>query len=193
MKTTEERKIIKEAQRGSTAAFALLYKQHKAFVYNICFRELNNHEDAEDFVHDVFLRVFRCIWQFRGESSFTTWLYRTTSTILTNSLRTNVSRYRRKMTIDIEAVIHRLVSPDQANPEKCLELAERAQILHKALLLLTPKIRETIILHYLEGHQNEDIARRFGITDRAARCRSERGMVKLRKFLRAPKLPRRAS
>src|SRR6201984_3485645 len=68
--------IIRLAQEGDASAFEQIYKAHSRRVYGLCFRMTGNSSLAEDLTQDVFLQVFRKIQTFRGESAFSTWLYR---------------------------------------------------------------------------------------------------------------------
>ncbi len=71
-----EVKIIAQAQQGDSGAFEWLFRQHSPQVYRLCLRMLKDKAEAEDLTQEVFLRVFRNIASFRGESAFSTWLHR---------------------------------------------------------------------------------------------------------------------
>src|SRR5882724_2863642 len=71
-----ESEAIRRAQQGDAAAFEYLYKSHSKRVYNLCLRMLKNTSDAEDLTQQIFLRLFRKIRTFRGDSCFSTWLHR---------------------------------------------------------------------------------------------------------------------
>src|SRR5262245_29893371 len=72
----DDRAVIQAAQRGEREAFDVLVERHQKDVYRLCYRYVNNHEDANDMAQEVFLKAYRAIGRFRGDSSFTTWLYR---------------------------------------------------------------------------------------------------------------------
>ena len=84
-----ETEIVQLAQQGDAAAFEHLYKQHSRHVYALCLRMVGNASEAEDLTQDAFLRLFRKIGGFRGESSFSTWLHRITFNIV-------LMRFRRR-------------------------------------------------------------------------------------------------
>src|SRR5438034_8447492 len=71
-----EPEAIRRAQDGDAAAFEYLYKGQSKRVYSLCLRMLKNTSDAEDLTQQIFLRVFRKIGTFRGDSCFSTWLHR---------------------------------------------------------------------------------------------------------------------
>src|SRR5262245_20971158 len=78
---------IRRAQNGDAAAFEYLYRLHSRHVYSICLGMLKNRADAEDITQQVFLRVFRKIGTFRGDSGFSTWLHRVTVNAVLMHLR----------------------------------------------------------------------------------------------------------
>src|SRR5215510_4082102 len=82
-----EPEAIRRAQQGDPAAFECLYKAQSKAVYNLCLRMLKNRSDAEDLTQQVFLRLFRKIGTFRGESCLSTWLYRVTVNAVLMHLR----------------------------------------------------------------------------------------------------------
>ena len=71
-----ERCMVQRAQRGDQEAFATLFQLHKKRVYSVCLQMTKDVADAEDLTQDAFLQVFRNINSFRGDSAFSTWLYR---------------------------------------------------------------------------------------------------------------------
>lgn len=73
---------IRRAQRGDSAAFEALYRLHSRRVYALCLRMVKNASEAEDLTQEAFLEIFRQIHTFRGESAFSTWVYRVTSNLV---------------------------------------------------------------------------------------------------------------
>src|SRR5712691_11101187 len=72
----EDREAIEACQRGDRDAFDGLVERYQRDVYRLCYRYVNNHHDASDLAQDVFLKAYRAIGRFRGDSAFSTWLYR---------------------------------------------------------------------------------------------------------------------
>jgi RNA polymerase sigma-70 factor (ECF subfamily) len=72
----EDRAAIEACQRGEREAFDPLVERYQRDVYRLCYRYVNNHHDASDLAQDVFLKAYRAIGRFRGDSAFSTWLYR---------------------------------------------------------------------------------------------------------------------
>jgi DNA-directed RNA polymerase specialized sigma24 family protein len=89
--------VIRRAQNGDAAAFEYLYGVHSRHVYSICLQMLKNRADAEDITQQVFLRVFRKIGTFRGDSGFSTWLHLVT----VNAVLMHLHRKKPKTLLDL--------------------------------------------------------------------------------------------
>src|SRR3954471_24244144 len=72
----DDRADIEAAQSGDRQAFDRLVERYQRDVYRLCYRYVNNHPDASDMAQEVFLRAYRALDKFRGDSAFSTWLYR---------------------------------------------------------------------------------------------------------------------
>src|SRR5512132_1525222 len=74
----DEDELVLACQRGEREAFSSLVERYQRDVYRLCYRYVNNHHDASDLAQEAFLKAFRAIGRFRGDSAFRTWLYRIT-------------------------------------------------------------------------------------------------------------------
>src|SRR5260221_12245580 len=83
----QEAKTIHKAQKGDAAAFESIYRKHSRHVYALCLRMIGNQAEAEDLTQEAFLRVFRKIQTFRGDSAFSTWLHRLAVNVVLMHLR----------------------------------------------------------------------------------------------------------
>src|SRR6187549_3531320 len=72
----DDRQAVEACQQGEREAFDRLVERYQRDVYRLCFRYVNNHHDANDMAQEVFLKAYRAIGKFRGDSAFSTWLYR---------------------------------------------------------------------------------------------------------------------
>src|SRR5512144_1231728 len=72
----DDRSLVEACVNGHPEAFELIVARHQRSIYQVCYRFLGNHEDARDLAQDVFLRAYRGLRRFRGQSSLSTWLYR---------------------------------------------------------------------------------------------------------------------
>src|SRR5687768_14099348 len=82
----EERALVEACLSGRRDAFDVIVERHRRAVYQLCYRFVTNHEDASDLTQDVFLRAFRGLHRFRGQSSLGTWLYRIAVNVCLNKV-----------------------------------------------------------------------------------------------------------
>ena len=87
MDISAERALIDRVINGDTEAFSPLVEEHQRMVYNLALRMLRDPQNAQDAAQDAFLKAFRSLPKFRGESSFSVWLYRLTSNVCLDMLR----------------------------------------------------------------------------------------------------------
>ncbi len=148
--------LISEFKNGDQEAFNTLVKKYQKKVYWIARKMLGNHDDADDVVQDVFVKVYRSLNDFRQDSSFYTWLYRVT-------VNFSISALRRKKIIEwikfddaFPAVtkIH-----DENNPLSGLENKEMNTLLDKAIEKLPNKQKQVFILRYYNELPYEEISK----------------------------------
>ena len=94
----EEQEIIQKVLSGDTEAFEALVLEHQNKVYSLALRMVGNEEDARDMAQDAFIRAFNSLEGFRGDSKFSVWLYRLTSNICIDFLRSRAKKRMVSMT-----------------------------------------------------------------------------------------------
>jgi RNA polymerase sigma-70 factor, ECF subfamily len=151
----EERESIEACRRGESEAFDRLVLRYQRDVYRLCYRFVNNHEDANDLAQEVFLRAWRAIPRFRGESSFSTWLYR----IAVNACL-NFRALRRPSTQELP---DGLADP-QPGAEARLASDDEARRVRAAVARLPEKQRATLILKVYHELTHEEVAEILGST-----------------------------
>ncbi len=147
--------LISRAQEGDTLAFRQLFTRHQGTVSRIVFRMIGPSPDVEDVVQDVFLNVYRSLPSFRGDSKFSTWLYRLATNVTRMHLRRGRSRPR---FADVEVPETRNDGRPAETPDVQVERAERVRALYRLLEGLSEKKREVLVLHDLEGVPAKEIA-----------------------------------
>ncbi len=173
---------------GNRGAFEELVVRHQARVFGICMRLLGSRQHAEDAAQEVFVKVFKNLDRFRGDSLFSTWLYRVTI----NHTRNVHSHRTRRRERD-----HRSLDADSSNEEGTsapLQLSdpspsaeedliaeERVQQLREELLMLDPLWREILVLRDVEGLSYEDTAAALSIAPGTVKSRLHRARTELRK------------
>lgn len=153
------------AAEGDEEAFAVLVRRHAPALVRLAARLLGNQVEAEDAVQDAFIGAWRRLPEFRGQSSFSTWLYRIVTNRCLNILRS------RKPQAPLE------VAPEMAAPEhtvapgRIAEARAAVQDLHQALADMSAEQRTCWVLRELDGRSYDFIAGTLGITQQAVRAR----------------------
>jgi RNA polymerase sigma-70 factor (ECF subfamily) len=153
--------LVRRVQAGERAAYDLLVLKYQHKVVKLVMRYLRNPADAEDVAQEAFIKAYRALPQFRGDSAFYTWLYRIAINTAKNAL---VSRERNPVGYELDAhggdegpdMSNRLRDPD--TPEGLALSEEIRNIVHTAIGGLPEDLRTAIVLRELEGLSYEEIA-----------------------------------
>jgi len=151
--TEAEREAIEACRRGEREAFDRLVERYQRDVYRLCYRYVNNHEDANDLAQDVFLKAWKAIGRFRGESALSTWLYR----IAVNACL-NFRAVRRPATQDLPEAL----ADPQPGAASLLEEDDDARRVRAAVQRLPEKQRATVILKVYQELTHEEVAAVLG-------------------------------
>ncbi len=169
--------LVARAQGGDRAAFAALVDRHQAVAFRVCYRVLGEREDAADATQEAFLRAYRRLDTFLGQSTFKTWFMRLTVNVALNE------RARRKdhTSLDEETLLTR---PGADDPHDTgLVRAEAAAHLHQALQLLPPNHRAAVVLRDLEEFTYAETAMALGVPEGTAKGWAHRGRERLKDLL----------
>ena len=163
-------------------AFEQLYERHHRRVYSLCLRMTQNVAQAEDLAQEAFIQLFRKIGSFRGESAFTTWLHRLTVN--------QVLMHFRKKGVKLEQTSDDGETPVQVvlgtgNPNQMPVVYRIA--LDRAIGQLPPGYLTVLVLHDVEGHEHEEIARMLGCSVGTSKSQLHKPRMKLRTLLRQQK------
>jgi RNA polymerase sigma-70 factor, ECF subfamily len=176
---TSDIDLAKRAAEGDMLAFEDLYQRHNRRVYSLCLRMTGNVAEAEDLTQEVFIQLFRKIGSFRGESAFTTWLHRLTVNQVLMHFRKRGVRLE-QTTEDGEAPVQ--IVRGTENP-LAMPVVDRIA-LDNAIAQLPPGYRTVFILHDIEGHEHEEIARMLGCSVGTSKSQLHKARMKLRTLLR---------
>ncbi|MDA0849035.1 MAG: sigma-70 family RNA polymerase sigma factor [Verrucomicrobia bacterium] len=178
--------IVQRVQNGEVSAFNQLVQKYRQSLFSIIYNMTGNREDATDIAQDVFIKAFQSIKQFRGQSSFYTWLYR----IAVNSSITFIKRAKKQRFINYETIDETLVSSEileyftaKTKTEKGALLKELQEKLNEALQKLSPKHRIVVILHEVEGMNHKEIADITKTSEGTVRSRLHYAKKMLQAFL----------
>src|ERR1044071_294693 len=169
---------------GDMAAFETLYERPSRRVYSLCLRMTQNVAEAEDLAQEVFIQLYRKVGSFRGESAFTTWLHRLT-------VNQVLMRFRRRG-VKVEQPTDDGEAPQQVvagteNPSQ-MPVVDRIA-LDKAVGQLPPGYRAVFVLHDVEGHEHEEVARLLGCSVGTSKSQLHKARMKLRQLLRQQNVP----
>ena len=170
--------IIEACQQGDREAFHLLFENYKDRVFSIALYSVGGDRAlADDITQQIFLKLFTAIRQFRGDSEFTTWLYR----LVVNACLDE--RRRRKRWLPWGETVAPRNPVDRKPQEKEVARLEVAQAVQEAIAQLKPKFRLPILLKYIEGLSYEEIANVLGCAKGTVASRLNRGHSQLAKRL----------
>jgi porin len=180
-----EEKLVAEAKGGSVAAFEHLVARYDGRVFRLAQSITHNREDAEEIMQDAFVKVFRNLPQFRGDSRFYTWLVR----ITVNEALMRMRRHRlSEVSIDDSVETENARLPRQledwgSNPEQRYSEQELQSILATTIGQLTPGYRAVFQLRDVEGLSTEETAQALALSPAAVKARLQRARFRLRESL----------
>jgi len=151
---------IEKVRKKETTAYSFLVDKHKDMVFSIALRILRSREDAEELAQDVFVKAYQSLDTFKGDSKFSTWLYR----IVYNAA---ISKTRKKKieTVDLDYNLVDNYSTDEIKEDiNRLEYEEQKHIVHKVLESLNPEDSMMVSLFYFNENSTEEISDVMGLT-----------------------------
>lgn len=170
--------VIEACQQGDREAFQLLFEAYKDKVFSIAVYSIGgDHAVADDVTQQIFLKLLTAIRQFRGDSEFTTWLYRLVVNACVDERR------RRKRWLPWGETVAMTNSSGGKSAEKQFERVEVSEAVREAIAELKPKFRLPILLKYIEGLSYEEIASVMGCSKGTVASRLNRGHSQLAKRL----------
>lgn len=170
----DDRELVERFKAGDEAAFDELVRRYEQEAYWLAYRFTRNSEDARDLAQEGFIRAYRGLGRFRGDSSFHTWFYR----ILTNlGYRFWRERAKRAKIIPLEP--RREPGPVEVQHQRALRAA-----IEEAISALPPRQRAAFLLHYEEDLPYHQVAQAMGCSEGAAKASYAQALKKLRKRLK---------
>jgi len=170
----DDRQAVEACLGGDTQAFDQIVERYQRNVYRLCYRYVNNHFDASDMAQEVFLRAYKALSKFRGDSAFSTWLYR----IAVNTCLNFRSANRRP----VEELSENLTDKRRGALEE-IEREERAVRVREAIGHLPDKQRATLILRMYHDLSMEEIAGVMGSSIGTVKANLFHALSKMRKRL----------
>ena len=185
-----ESRFVEQLQRHDERAFNELVDAYGPRVYRLVVRMLGRHEEAEDMAQEVFVQVFKCIGQFRGESKLGTWIYRVAINLCKNRSK-YLSRRHEDQQDALDAIADRQplhqakgVTSGQVNrPDDMVEGMQMEAIMRRCIAELDPDFREALILRDVENLSYEEIIEITGVAEGTVKSRIHRARALLKQHL----------
>jgi RNA polymerase sigma-70 factor (ECF subfamily) len=188
--TIRERVLIRRLQQRDERAFEEIVRLHQHKVYNLVFRMLGNREEAEDVAQEVFVTVFKAIDTFRGDSKFSTWLYRIAANQCKNRMK-YLGRRSYKSTGELDEAAERemqvaqpsVMKPHVDGPDAVLEGLQLERMVQEGIAALDEEHRELIVLRDVEDLSYEEISAVTGLPDGTVKSRLHRARMALKEHM----------
>lgn len=179
-----EQDLVRKAQAGNERAFEELVSLYETKIYHMALRYTGDPQEALDISQEVFLRMFRAIGKFEGNSSFSTWLYRIADNVCKDALRRSVGRRTVSLDQQDEEESYSLEIPDlRYNPESVYDRAAMREAIVDGISALPENLREILILRDISGMSYEEISQCLDLELGTVKSRIARSREKLRGFL----------
>ncbi|NLM09656.1 MAG: sigma-70 family RNA polymerase sigma factor [Clostridiaceae bacterium] len=181
-----EKKLVELSISGDIEAFETLIQSHQKKVYNIALRMTKNPEDAQELAQDAFVRAFTSIGKFRGDSSFSTWLYRITINVCTDFLRKRnrailISMEQGAATNDNEQGIQ--IAEEAPGPDEIAEKNQLKELIKDAMDSLSADHRQVLILRDILDMSYKEIADTLNVNEGTIKSRISRARSGLKKII----------
>ncbi len=187
---TDDLTLVKRVRSGDQRAFKLLVERYQRKVYAVALGMLKDKEEAMDVSQEAFVKVYKYLDHFKGDSSFYTWLYRITVNICIDVMRRKGSsggqmeEFDESIATDLgEARIGALGSRLGTNPQKSALRRELAEKIQEALAAVPEKHRAILLLREVEGMSYEDLSRTLDIPKGTVMSRLFHARAKVQKIL----------
>lgn len=181
-----EEKLIEQCKQGDIESFELLIKDYQQLAFNIAYRMLGNTEDAKDASQDAFIKIFKSIQSFKGNSSFSTWMYRIVSNTCLDELRKRKKHqsYSYDNPIKTEdGEMNRNIPASENSPEEIINRKESQQLIQNAINKLSDQNKAVIVLRDIKGFSYEQISEILDCPEGTIKSRISRARVALKMIL----------
>lgn len=177
---TTDNEIITRVLRGEHQLYAELVKRYQNFVFTLALRYTPGREDAEEIAQDVFIKAYKALKDFRGDSKFSTWLYS-----IVNS--TSITFLRKKkldvQSLDSEHVMEAADSKDSGMSANQVEVKSKVEMVTKAIQLLSPDDAKLITLFYKAEQSLDEIAKIMNLETNTVKVKLHRARTRLKEIM----------
>ena len=174
--------LIERCLAGDQAAWDQIVRMHWRKVFNLAYKFVGRHDEAEDLAQDIFLKIFRALHTFDRRANFQTWLISISRNLCIDHYR-SVRKERETMARDVDASDLMPVSRERG-PYAELEQLDLRHLIRVALAELPPALREAVVLRDLQEFSYQEIADKLGLPEGTVKSRINRGRLELARQLR---------
>ena len=185
--SSEEKKLLRYAIKGDVESFEKLIERYQSKAYNIALRMIGNEEDAKDVIQDAFIKIYRSLHKFRGDSSFYTWIYR----IVTNTCYDFIKKQnkRNNNTISLTNYQNSLegevedIKDERHQPDIIMDSKEDSTHILDCLHKLSYDHKTVIILRDIQGFSYDEIAQILNCSEGTVKSRINRARISLKEII----------
>jgi RNA polymerase sigma-70 factor (ECF subfamily) len=174
--------LIERCLKGDQVAWDQIVRMHWRKVFNLAYKFVGRHDEAEDLTQDIFLKIFRALHTFDRRANFQTWLISISRNLCIDHYR-SVRKERETMARDVDSADLMPVSRERG-PHAELEQLDLRQLIRQALAELPPALKEAVVLRDLQEFSYQEIADKLGLPEGTVKSRINRGRLELARQLR---------
>jgi RNA polymerase sigma-70 factor (ECF subfamily) len=179
---TQTDELIARCLAGDQGAWEAIVRLHRRKVFNVAYKFVGKHDEAEDLTQDIFLKIFKSLHTFDRRANFQTWLISVSRNLCIDHYR-SVRKERETIDRDVDASE---LSPAsrEAGPYSVLEFADQRAFLRRALEELAPTLRSAVLLRDIRGLAYQEIAEQLDLPEGTVKSRINRGRLELARQIR---------
>jgi RNA polymerase sigma-70 factor (ECF subfamily) len=174
--------LIARCLKGDQTAWNDIVRQHWRKVFNLAYKFVGRHDEAEDLTQDIFLKIFKALHTFDRRANFQTWLISISRNLCIDHYR-SVRKERETMARDVDASTLAPISRERT-PYGELEQHDLKDVIRRGLAALPPSLREAVVLRDLQEFSYQEIAARLHLPEGTVKSRINRGRLELARQLR---------
>jgi RNA polymerase sigma-70 factor (ECF subfamily) len=174
--------LIQECLNGNQAAWETIVRQHWRKVFNVAYKFVGKHDEAEDLTQDIFLKIFKALDSFDRRANFQTWIISIARNLCIDHYR-SVRKERETIAREVDAGELSPASTD-ASPLRQLEQSDLREMLRRALDQLPLTLKTAVVMRDLHELSYQEIAERLGLPEGTVKSRINRGRIELARQIR---------
>ena len=174
--------LIEQCLSGDQAAWEIVVRQNWRKVFNVAYKFVGKHDEAEDLTQDIFLKIFKALRTFDRRANFQTWIISISRNLCIDHYR-SVRKERQTIARDVDAGDLQPASPDRG-PYAVAEHQDLRVLLRQALQMLPPTLRTAVVLRDLQELSYQEIADQLGLPEGTVKSRINRGRLELARQLK---------